>query len=172
MTFKECIENFPREHTLVGFYDTEQSFGVPRGRNIDDIEKWKDNPFWEDDTCYSFVEFEPATRRFIVWTFCFYRVCGYINETDDYEEFYPATYSDGCGWELVDPFDSSTDNIVLVPDDELAMALGWPLKELCKDKWRREQAAYLFNPEKYSNGLIFTSPDTIKKFVNEGKHLV
>lgn len=172
MTFKECMENFPRNYTLVGFYETEQSFEVPRGHNVDDIEQWHDNPFWEDDSCYSFVEFEPTTKRFVAWTFGFFRVCGYINETNDYEEFYPATHSDAFGWEIVDPFNSNIDETILVPDDELAMELGWPLKELLDDKWRREQAAYMFDHEAYLNGLIFTSPDAIKKFVKERQDLL
>lgn len=172
MTFMDCVIDFPRNHTLVGFYETEQSFSVPSGCNVDDIEQWRDNPFWEDDSCYSFVEFEPATKRFIVWTFSFFRVRGYINETNDYDEFYPAVYSEEFGWEPIDSFYSDAGDTILVPDGELAMALGWPLEELQDDKWRREQAAYMFNPEAYSNGLIFTSPEAIKKFVNEGKHLV
>ena len=164
MTFKNCIENFPINDTLVGTYSTDQSFSVPRGKNVDDIEHWRDNPFWEDSSCYSFVVFLPLIRKFECWSFCFNRVKGYLNETYDTDEFYPATYSKDFGWEKIDPFANNAEQVI-VPDDELAIKLGWPLEDYRKDKWRREQVAYLFNPEAYQSGYVFTSADAVKKFV-------
>lgn len=172
MTFKECVENFPCFHTLVGTYNTEQSFTVLPGCTINNIEEWPDNPFWEDSSCYSFVVFDPQAKKFIVWTFSYFRVKGYINETDDPEEFYPAIYSEGFGWEKVDPFNPRMEDQVTLPDDELAIALGWSLKDYKKDEWRREQVAYLFDMDAYTSGYVFTSPAAIKKFVKERQDLL
>lgn len=171
MTFKNCIEYFPMYDTLVGSYSTDQSFSVPAGKNVDDIDEWDNNPFWEDWSCYSFVVFLPQIKKFECWNFCFYRVKGYLNETYDTDEFYPATYSEDFGWEKIDPFAKESEQVT-VPDDELAMQLGWPLEDYKKDKWRREQVAYLFDAESYLNGFTFTSAEAVKKFVKERKDLL
>ena len=161
MKFKDCVKNFPLNDTLVGYYDTEQSFSISVGRSVDNIEKWRDNPFWEDDNSYAFITYEPFDNKFTCWNFLFDRVKGYLNETDDPDNFYPATHSEDFGWIKIDPSDPK----VIFPDDKLAIKLGWPLEELTTDKYRREQVAYLFDPENYLNGYILTSPDAIKKFV-------
>ena len=172
MTFKNCTEYFPIFDTLVGSYSSDQSFMVLPDSAIDNIEKWRDNPFWEDSSCYSFVIFNPDTKQFTVWTYSFQRVSGYINETYDPEEFYPATYSEDFRWEKVDPWNLQFEDKIITPDDELAMEMGWPLDEIKENKWRREQVAYLFDPEAYQNGYIFTSPKTLKEFVKERKDLL
>lgn len=164
MTFKTCTKYFPIFDTLVGSY---QSF-----ESIDSTQEWHDDPFWEDSSCYSFVEFDPGTKKFTVWSFSFWRVNGYINETDNPEEFYPAVCSDDYGWEKVDPWDSQTNDQVITLDDELAMEMDWPLDEIKERKWRREQVAYLFDPEAYQNGYIFTNPKALKEFVKERKDLL
>ena len=46
MTFKDCTEYFPIFDTLVGSYNTDQSFSVPAGKNVDDIEEWRDACKW------------------------------------------------------------------------------------------------------------------------------
>jgi len=171
MTFKNCIENFPLNDTLVGYYDTEQSFSVPANCNIDDIEEWRDNPFWEDSSCYSFITFDPAIKKFTCWRFLFARVKGYINETYDYDEFYPATYIEDSGWEKIDPFNKNENQIVL-PDDELAYEIGWPLDRLNEPQWQREHVAYLFDVDSYMNGFTFTTPNAVKNFVKERKDLL
>lgn len=172
MTFKQCVENFPRFRTLVGTYNTEQSFTVLPGCTINNIEQWPDNPFWEDSSCYSFVVFEPQDKKFVVWTFSYFHVCGYINETDDPEEFYPAIYSKDFGWEKIDPWDPQFKEQVTTSDDELAIEMGWPLDEIEKRKWRREQVAYLFDAESYLNGFTFTSAEALKNFVKERQDLL
>lgn len=172
MTFKNCIENFPIHDTLVGRYDSEQTFTITDPHSIDHIEKWDDNPFWEDNSCYSFVVFEPQEKKFRCWSFIFSRVSGYINETEDFEEFYPASYSEDFGWEKIDPFDPNLEDQVTLPDDELAIELGWPLAKYREDKWRREQVAYLFDAESYLNGFTFTSLDALKNFCMERKDLL
>jgi len=165
MTFKNCVENFPLNDTLVGNYNSDQSFSISVGESVDNIEKWRDNPFWEDNSSYAFVTYEPFDNEFTCWSFLFDRVKGYLNETDDPDNFYPATYSEDFGWTKIDPFDPRLEDQVTLPDDELAMQLGWPLEELTTDKYRREQVAYLFDVESYLNGYTFTSPEAIKKFV-------
>lgn len=172
MTFKNCTEYFPMYDTLVGSYSTDQSFSVPAGKNVDDIETWRDDPFWEDNSCYSFVTFNPDAKKFTVWIFAFWRVNGYINETDDPEEFFPATGSEDFGWQKIDPWDPQFEDQVTTPDDELAMEMGWPLDEIKEKKWRREQVAYLFDAYSYLNGFTFTSAEALKKFVKERKDLL
>lgn len=172
MTFKNCIENFPIHDTLVGRYISEQTFTVPNPQSVDHIERWDDNPFWEDSSCYSFVVFEPQEKKFRCWSFIFSRVSGYINETEDFEEFYPASYSEDFGWEKINPFNPNLEDKVILPDDELAWKLNWPLAECSKDKWRREQVAYLFDKDAYTKGYIFTSPGALKKFVKEREDLL
>lgn len=172
MTFKNCIENFPIHDTLIGRYDSEQSFTIPNPQSISLIEEWDDNPFWEDSSCYSFVVFEPQEKKFQCWSFIFSRVSGYINETEDSEEFYPASYSEDFGWEKIDPFNPNLEDQITLPDDELAIELGWPLAKYREDKWRREQVAYLFDAESYLNGFTFTSPDALKNFCMERKDLL
>lgn len=172
MTFKDCVESFPIYDTLIGHYESNQSFTISRGTDIDDIEEWPENPFWEDASCYAFVIFVPLIKKFECYVFCFDRVKGYINETADPEEFYPATYSEDFGWEIVDPTDPRMKDQVTIPDDELAIALGWPLKDYKNDKWRREQVAYLFDMDAYTSGYTFTSPVAIKKFVKERQDLL
>ena len=172
MTFKNCIENFPINDTLIGYYHADQSFSVPFNGDVNDIEKWDDNPFWEDSSCYSFIVFLPLVKKFECWQFLYNRVKGYLNETYDTDEFYPVTYSEDFGWTKIDPFDPAFEEQVTSPDDELAMELGWPLDKLTEDKWRREQVAYLFDHEAYMNGFIFTSPEAVKKFVDERKDLL
>lgn len=172
MTFKNCVENFPIYDTLIGHYDSNQSFTISRGTDIDDIDEWRENPFWEDSSCYAFVVFVPLIKKFECYLFCFDRVKGYINETTDPEEFYPATYSEDFGWEIVDPFNPRMEDQVTLPDDELAIALGWSLKDYKKDEWRREQVAYLFDVESYLNGFTFTNAEALKNFVKEREDLL
>jgi len=172
MTFKQCVENFPLINTLVGTYSTDQSFSVPRGSDVDDIEKWDNNPFWEDDSCYSFVVFIPTTKKFECWSFVFSRVRGYINETSEDDEFYPATYTEGFGWEKIDPFDPRLEDQITLPDLELAEQLEWPSGNYAQDKWRRKQVAYLFDAESYLNGFTFTSAAALKNFVKNRQDLL
>lgn len=171
MTFKECVESFPIYDTLVGRYDSDQSFSVPRGKNIDDIETWSENPFWEDSSCYSFVVFLPLIKKFECWNFSFSRVNGYINSSANPKNFYPATYSEDFGWEKVDP---KFEDQIILPDEELAKTMGWPIEldYYLINKWRREQVAYLFDKDAYQSGYIFTSPEAVKKFVRERQDLL
>ena len=172
MTFKECVEYFPINHTLIGHYDTQQSFSVPHGHNVDNIDEWDNNPFWEDSSCYAFVVFDPVIKKFTCWDFCFSRVKGYLNDSEDPKNFYPATYSEDFGWEKIDPFNPRLEDQITLPDEELAEELGWPLDDYSADKWRREQVAYLFDVESYLNGFTFTSAEAVKKFVKERKDLL
>ena len=164
MTFKECVQRFPLYDTLIGNYSLEQRFSIKHISDVDDIEEWKDNPFWEDSSCYSFVSFNPTSIEFECFTFTFSRVSGYLNETDDPDKFYPATYSVDFGWEKID-FNHSNwiGDEIITPDDELAIRYGWPNSK--DNKWRREQIAFLFNADSYANGLTFTTPDALKEFV-------
>ena len=116
--------------------------------------------------------FEPQEKKFRCWSFIFSRVSGYINETEDFEEFYPASYSEDFGWEKIDPFNPNLEDQVVLPDDELAWKLNWPVAKDSEDKWRREQVAYLFNAESYLNGFTFTNPDALKIFCIERKELL
>jgi hypothetical protein len=164
MRFKDCTEYFPIFDTLVGSY---QPFA-----SISATEEWRENPFWEDSSCYSFVTFDPDTKKFTAWSYSFWRVNGYINETDDPEEFYPAVCSEDYGWEKVDPWNYQSNDQVIALDDELAIEMDWPLDEIKERKWRREQVAYLFDTDSYLNGFTFTNIEALKKFIKERKDLL
>lgn len=169
MTLKSCIENFPKDDTLIGQYELSQ---IKRTSDIEDIENWRYNPFWEDATCYSFIIFNPATKRFECWNYIFDKVSGYISCSGEYDDFFPVIYSEDFGYEKIDPWDPQFKDQVTTLDDELAMEMGWPLDEIKERKWRREQVAYLFDAESYLNGFTFTSAEALKKFVKEQKDLL
>lgn len=152
MTFKNCVEYYPLDESWVGEY-----FDEP-------ISKDENMFFWEDDSCVSFVVWDPQDKLFHSIHFGFFPVKGYINDTDDPNEFYPATYSDDFGWEKVDPFN---EDIVFAPDDETAIMLGIPLEHYKEKRWRREIIAYFYDTEAYCNGWIFTSLESLNKFIEE-----
>lgn len=170
MTFEECVKNFPLRDTLIGSYSTEQSFTLSQPEGVYDIADWRDSPFWEDESCYSFIVYCPESNKFECWSFLFDRVCGYINESEDVNNFYPATCTDSFGWSKIDPLDPRLEDQITLPDIELAKEKGWPLEDIRERKWRREQVAYLFDREAYNKGYIFTSHKAIIDFVESRNH--
>lgn len=174
MTFEECVKEFPIWKTIIGNYGMDGDFSIDKKEAIDNIENWHDCPLeWENnnndyDCAYPFVVFENG--KFECWYFAGQRVNGYLNESTDPNNFFPATYSEDFGWEPYNP--DSKDNYntsYFVPDyilqDEL-IAQGRIKSRMFGDKWLREQVAYTFDSEKYLNGEIFTTFDQIKEFVH------
>ena len=162
MTFKNCVENFPLEETWVGSYSEDETFSIARpGPEFTE----EDELFWEDDSCVSFVVWNPTDKQFHHIFYGFWPVKGYITETNDTDDFYPATYSPDFGWEKVDPFYGEDE--IFKPDDELAIELGIPLEHYKEKKWRREVIAYSYDIEAYCNGWTFTSLEALNKFVKE-----
>lgn len=170
MKFDECVVKYPIQHTLVGYYDSDQYFRLPIGGNVDDIEHWQNPPFQDGEGCYSFITYDPFIRDFTCWQFIFQRVEGYINNSNDPNNFFPAICSKDFNWEKIDPYAKSGFRIIPL-SRELAEKFGWPLDEYATDKYRKEQIAYLFNPKSYLEELTFTNAAAIKKFVNEQKAL-
>lgn len=152
MTFKTCTEYYPIHETLVGNYWYDQSFEASKDT---DIEGLREDPFFEDRSCYAFVVYNEEDDEFDCYKFVFYRVGGYINDSDDYGNFYPAYYEDDFGWTKIDPDNLEDGDMLVVYNDEL------PGKNL------REQLAYLYDPELYEKGFIFTEPVSIKYFLSE-----
>ena len=173
MTFEECVEKFPIWKTIIGNYGMDENFTINVKEAIDDIEDWPNQPLeWinsnDYDCAYPFVVFEDG--KFECWYFAGQRVNGYLNESTDVNNFYPATYSEDFGWEPFDP--KSRDNYnasYFIPDMELRDELikQGKIGKIFGHKWMNEQVAYMYNPEKYMKGEIFTTFDSIKKFVHE-----
>ena len=174
MTFENCIDKFPIWKTIIGNYGMDETFTISSKEGIDDIEHWHNSPLeWENDSdydcAYPFVVYV-GEGKFECWYFAGQRVNGYLNETDDPEKFFPATYSDDFGWEPYDPNNRDNYNaLFFIPDmglkDELIEA--GRIKKIFGHKWMNEQIAYMYDSEKYMNGEIVTTFEQIKKFVHE-----
>ncbi len=163
MTFKQCTENFPLNDTWVGEYSEEDTDVISIKYQTKFTEE--DMLFWEDDSCISFVIWDPIDKMFHHIYYGFFPVKGYLTEEDNDGNFYPATYSPDFGWEKVDPFHG--EDQIFVPDEELAIELGIPLEHYKEKQWRREIIAYSYDIEAYCNGWIFTSLESLNKFIKE-----
>lgn len=176
MKFKECTEKFPIWKTIIGNYGMDQTFTINSKNAVDDIENWPDSPLeWnnndEYDCAYPFVVHVGA-GKFECWYFAGIRVNGYLNETEEEDNFYPSTYSEDFGWEPYHPEDNNYNTMYFIPDQKLQEELigkGRLPHKLFGSKWMNEQVAYIYDSEKYMKGEIFTSYDALKKFIKEEK---
>lgn len=164
MNFKTCTEYFPLNDTWVGQYSNEEEDILSITHQV--IFTEEDELFWEDDSCCAFITWDPEDKVFHNMYFGFAPVKGYLTETEDPDDFYPATYSEDFGWEKIDPFEEEALQ-VFAPDYEIATGLGIPLEHYKEKKWRREVIAYCYDVESYENGWTFTSLESLNKFVKE-----
>lgn len=178
MTFEECVKEFPLDKTIIGNYASDQTFYIKNPEDIEGIENWPDPPLeWAQDTTvyegsYPFIVYE-GNGEFVCWYYCGFTVSGYLNETENPNCFYPATYSEDFGWERFDPHDRDNYNMSYeIPDyklrDEL-MGMGRLKNRIMGHKWMTEQVAYHFDVEKYLGGEIITTYEQLKEFVNSEK---
>ena len=161
MTFKDCAKYYPIDYTYVGDYSLNETYTKDQ-LNSDTIAEALE---WNDESAIPFIVYDAATQTFENWYYAFWRVKGYLNETYEMDEFYPATNSESFGWEKVDP--DTEDSTIYAPDDELANELGFGPDMGKNDDFRREQVAYSFDVEAYTNGTIFTTREKLERFLSK-----
>lgn len=174
MTFEECVKEFPIWKTIIGEYKTNLDFTIYTANDIDNIEHWNNIPLeWpqgEGPECsYPFIVYV-GNNKFECYFFSGIRVCGYLNETENPNLFFPATYSNNFQWEAYNfTLDKYKNMRSFTPNYELRdelVSLGKPVEDMTGHDWMNEQVAYTFDSEKYLNGEIFTTFDQIKEFVH------
>lgn len=165
MTFKEVCEYFPRGDTYVGDYGEEGTFTVKPGADVT-FGPEDEYPVleWDDKGAIPFVVYEPDADTFYCMYYAYFPVQGYINESGEPDDFYPATNDESFGWELIDP--EFGEDTIFTPDDELAAELGYEGQEYSRN-FRREQVAYNYDIEAYMDGRIFTTYEALNKFLRE-----
>ena len=152
MTFEEVVKKYPLHTTYVGDFYCDETFQASSLKDVIDIDHWEFAPFdWSSDSL-PFVYYNTDTNQVEGWRFSFFPVAGYINDSDNPDQFQPATYSDDFGWEIVD----FNEYIVLLEPENID-----PDYEYLT---RVEQAAQLFDKEAFDQGLIFCTADAIKNY--------
>ena len=160
MTFEEVCRKYPKYTTLVGNYYNDENFEAHCYKDVENIDKWDYPPLEPILNSIPFIYYNTTTDKFECWLFSYDTVSGYINETDNPNNFYPLIYSESFGLEKID-FNSS-EYIIFTPNEEEAAKLGF---ENPTDYAAREaQVTFHFDKEEYIKGNIFTSYDAVKNF--------
>lgn len=155
MTFEECVKKYPKYKTFVGGYYTDQTFTAHSFEDVKDIDKWEYAPLDWGSGSLPFIVYIPEKDIFECWTYSYYTVQGYINETNNPNNFYPATYSEDFGWEKVD-VNNLGDTVILEP-----------IEVVDEDNEYYErviQAAHTFDKEAFYNCHIMLTYDDVKHF--------
>ena len=154
MTFEEVIKKYPLNTTYVGNFYHEESFTAHSYEDVKDIDRWDSPPFDWGSGCLPFVYYDEITDEFECWMFSYWPIAGYINETNNPNNFYPATYSEEYGWEKVDV--NNTEDIILLEPDNIDR--NYEYLE------RVEQAAKVWDEEAFKRGKVFCTADAIKNY--------
>lgn len=162
MTLEQIKEKYPLNATFIGWYENSGDFLADSLEDVLDIDRWEFPPLDWGNGVLPFVVYDVDRDVFDCWEFNYFPVSGYLNTTGLPYDFNVVTFAEDFGWNMPDPED-----IILVPDEELAQHYGW---NNCYDyEWRVEQAAAEWNHELYEQGYILTSYDAVKNFVANGK---
>ena len=157
MNFKEVCEWFPIDETWFGryFYQGRFSRDEVLNKNLElfslDIR----------DT-FAFLTYNEQTKMYDSYLFCFNPIKGYINETSNTDEFYPAFFIPDAEWQTFHPEDRADDDDyeIITYDsmlrEELTLLTNRDYSQLSKHEWLIEQVAYLFDPENYLKGYTIT----------------
>ena len=154
MTFEEVTKKYPIRTTYVGNFYSDQSFIAHCYDDIKDIDRWDYAPLDWGSGALPFIYYNEESDEFECWTFSYFPVMGYINETTNPNNFYPLTYSEWSGWEKVNF--NSIKNIILVEPENIDM--NYEYLE------RVEQAAKYWDEEAFNSGKIFCTYDAIKNY--------
>lgn len=158
MTFEEVTKKYPLYTTYVGQFYCDERFTAHFYDDIKDIDRWEFSPFDWGSGWLPFVYYNEANDEFECWSFVYFVVSGYINETIHPNNFYPAIFSaDYSNWEKIDV--NNTDDIILVEP-----------KNIDKDYEyleRIEQAAKVWDKEAFERGKIFCTADAIKNYFGD-----
>ena len=178
MTFQECITKFPIFKTYVGnygYFSDEPDLIITSEQDIEKLQYSDEPPLeWENNSDYDFsfpfIIYE-GENTFSRWYFSAYIVSGYLNETDEDDQFFPATYSEDSGWAIYNPLIHDTvQTLYFVPDYKLQEQLleqGRLPHKIFGAKWMTEQVAYSFDKDKYLRGEIITNYKQLKEFMKE-----
>lgn len=168
MSLEYIMEKYPIKDTYIGWYNEDGTVTIPNAA-AEGIQDGKYSPFWTDGSVLPFLEYE-GDHTFRCWSFNFFPVCGYM--TKDGKEYQLVTFTEDFGFEVYDIHGDSTHpkgyDQILEPDEE---EYKWYFEELpfkCLSfEHRVEQAAKRFDLEKYMSGEIITTPEQLKKFLEE-----
>ena len=154
MTFEEVTKKYPMYTTYVGNFYNDESFRAHCYDDIKDIDRWNYAPLDWGSNALPFIYYNEEKDEFECWTFSYWSVMGYMNETANPNNFYPLTYSEDFGWEKVDF--NSAENIILVEPENIDAEYRY--------LERVEQAAKCWNEEAFNSGKIFCTYDAIKNY--------
>lgn len=156
------MELYPVKETYIGYYSEDGAITIPGAAAAEGIDNGRYSPFWTDGSVLPFLEYE-GNHTFRCWSFGFFPVCGYM--TKDGKNYSLVTYTEDFGFEVYD-VDSSAS--ILEPDED---EYKWYFEELPfkfgSFEHRVEQAAKRFDTEKYMAGEIITTPEQLRKFLEE-----
>lgn len=175
MSLEDIMETYPVKDTYIGWYNEDGTVTIPDAAATESIEKSEYSPFWTDGSILPFLEYE-GDHTFRCWSFIFFPVLGYM--TKDGKDYQFVTYTEDFGFEVYElngnEVKTGAYDQVLAPDPE---EYGWywggdwmnqnaPFRYLSFEH-RVEQAAKRFDLEKYMAGEIITTPEQLKKFLEE-----
>lgn len=154
MTFEEVTKKYPLNTTYVGYFYHDESFTAHSYDDIKDIDRWDYAPLDWGSGSLPFIYYNEEHDEFECWTFSYYPVRGYLNETTNSNNFYPAIFSDDWNWEKVDV--NNTEDIILVEPENIDKDYEY--------LERVEQAAKVWDEDALKCGKIFCTYDAIKNY--------
>ena len=98
MNFEEVTKKYTLYTTYVGNFYCDEHFTAHSYNAVKDIDRWDCAPLDWGPGALPFVYYNEAKDEFDCWVFSYFPVNGYINETADPNNFYPAIFSDD--WNL------------------------------------------------------------------------
>ena len=158
MTFEECVKKYPKYKTFVGNYGMDSTFKAHCFEDVKDIDRWEYAPLDWGSGVLPFVVYNQVTDIFECWYYAYDTVQGYLNETENPNNFYPAIYNEDLGWEKVDV--NNLRNIVILEPIT-------PVDENNEYYERIIQAAHTFDKEAFYNCRIMLTYDDIKHFCSK-----
>ena len=160
MDFTDIQKKYPLQDTIIGFYDSDQSFTVDNFEQVKNIDRWEYAPLDWGDSVMPFVRFNG--EEYECWFFGYDRVCGYYY---DGKQYGLVTFNSEFGTEITFPNKSDKYHIIMTPDEEDLKQYNNDWDEACQYENMIEHVARVFDPQAYKEGRIFTTYDGIKNFV-------
>ena len=154
MTFEEVVKKYPLHTTYVGRFYYDEHFTAHSYDDIKDIDRWDYAPLDWDSGILPFIYYNEAEDKFDCWVFSYYSVEGYINETINPNNFYPAVFTEEWNWEKVNI--NNTEDIILVEPENIDKDYEY--------LERVEQAAKVWDEDAFKRGKIFCTYDAIKNY--------
>ena len=148
MNFTEIQKKYPMHNTIIGFFNTDESFKANTYEEIQDVEKYYAPLDGFYDTGLPFIIYEDD--RFYCHAFLYDRVKGYYT---DGEKYYLVTFSEDLGTEITDPNDTDEYHQVIVWNDNIS-------KEELTRKLAKE-----FDEKAYSENRVFINFNELEKFI-------